>query len=89
MNNNNNQTYFIDSLNKLNDETKNIKINSYKTEVASQFLKFNEIFYDTKIDDLSQDHLFNEIKNTCDLFINKFNFDNQEEKNLADLDKFI
>ena len=87
--NNNNQTFFIDCLNKLNEETKNIKINSYKKEVTSQILKFNDIFFDTKIDDLSQDHLFNEIKNTCDIFINKFNFDNQEEKNLGDLDKFI
>ena len=40
-------------------------------------------------DDFSQDNLFNEIKNTFDLFINKFNFDNNEEKNLGDLDKFL
>ena len=87
--NNNNQTYFFDILNKLNEETKNEKINTYKKEVTSQVLKFNELYYDSKIDDFSQDNLFNEIKNTCDLFINKFNIDNQEEKNLADLDKFL
>ena len=40
-------------------------------------------------DDFSQDNLFNEIKNTSNLFINKFNFDNQEEKKLSDLDKFL
>ena len=87
--NNNNQTFFIDFLNKLNEETKNEKITTYKKEVTSQILKFNEMYFDTKMDDFSQDNLFNEIKNTCDLFINKFNFDNQEEKNLGDLDKFL
>ena len=89
VNNNNNQTYFFDILNKLNEETKNEKINTYKKEVSYQVLKFNELYYDSKIDDFSQDNLFNEIKNTCDLFINKFNIDNQEEKNLSDLDKFL
>ena len=87
--NNNNQTYFMGCLNKLNDETKNEKINTCKKEICSQVLKFNDIYFDAKIDDFSQDNLFNEIKNTCDLFINKFNFDNQEEKNLGDLDKFL
>ena len=87
--NNNNQTYFMGCLNKLNDETKNEKTNTYKKEICSQVLKFNDIYFDAKIDDFSQDNLFNEIKNTCDLFINKFNFDNQEEKNLGDLDKFL
>jgi hypothetical protein len=87
--NNNNQTYFYTCLNKLNEDTKNEKINTYKKEVTSQILKFNELYYDSKIDDFSQDTLFNEIKSTCDMFINKFNFDDQEEKNLADLDKFL
>ena len=87
--NNNNQTFFMDFLNKLNEETKNEKITTYKKEVTSQILKFNEMYFDTKMDDFSQDNLFNEIKNTCDLFINKFNLDNQEEKNLGDLDKFL
>ena len=87
--NNTNQTYFYSCLNKLNEDTKNEKINTYKKEVTSQILKFNELYYDSKIDDFSQDNLFNEIKSTCDMFINKFNFDDQEEKNLADLDKFL
>ena len=87
--NNSNQTYFYSCLNKLNEDTKNEKINTYKKEVTSQILKFNELYYDSKIDDFSQDTLFNEIKSTCDMFINKFNFDDQEEKNLADLDKFL
>ena len=87
--NNSNQTYFYTCLNKLNEDTKNEKINTYKKEVTSQILKFNEFYYDSKIDDFSQDNLFNEIKSTCDMFINKFNFDDQEEKNLADLDKFL
>lgn len=87
--NNSNQTYFYSCLNKLNEDTKNEKINTYKKEVTSQILKFNELYYDSKIDDFSQDNLFNEIKSTCDMFINKFNFDDQEEKNLADLDKFL
>jgi len=87
--NNTNQTYFYSCLNKLNEDTKNDKINTYKKEVTSQILKFNELYYDSKIDDFSQDTLFNEIKSTCDMFINKFNFDDQEEKNLADLDKFL
>jgi hypothetical protein len=89
MMNNSNQTYFYSCLNKLNEDTKNEKINTYKKEVTSQILKFNELYYDSKIDDFSQDTLFNEIKSTCDMFINKFNFDDQEEKNLADLDKFL
>ena len=88
-NNNNNQTYFKDFLNKLNEETKSEKINSYKKEVTSQILKFNEMFFDTKMDDFSKDNLFNELKSTCDMFINKFSFDTQEEKNLGDLDKFL
>ena len=87
--NNSNQTYFFDFLNKLNEETKMEKINTYKKEVTSQILKFNEMYFDTKMDDFSQDTLFNDLKNTCDMFINKFNFDNQEEKNLGDLDKFL
>ena len=86
---NSNQTYFFDFLNKLNEETKMEKVNTYKKEVNSQILKFNEMYIDTKMDDFSQDTLFNDLKNTCDMFINKFNFDNQEEKNLGDLDKFL
>ena len=86
---NNNQTYFLDFLNKLNEETKNEKITTYKNEVISQILKFNEMYFDKKMDDFSQDNLFKELKNTCDIFINKFNCDSQEEKNLADLDKFL
>ena len=86
---NNNQTYFLDFLNKLNEETKNEKITTYKNEVTSQILKFNEMYFDKKMDDFSQDNLFKELKNTCDIFINKFNCDSQEEKNLADLDKFL
>ena len=86
---NNNQTYFLDFLNKLNEETKNEKITTYKSEVTSQILKFNEMYFDKKMDDFSQDNLFKELKNTCEIFINKFNCDSQEEKNLADLDKFL
>ena len=86
---NNNPTYFLDFLNKLNDETKNEKINTFKKEVTSQILKFNEMYFDTKIDDFSNDNLFNELKDIGDLFINKFNLDKEEEKNLGDLDKFL
>ena len=89
MNNNNNRTYFEEYLNKLNLETKNEKINTYKREVATQLLKFNELFFDSKMEDFGHDKIFSEIKNNCDLFINKFGMDKQEEKIISDLEKFL
>ena len=85
----NKRTYFYEYLNKLNLETKNEKVNTYKKEVASQLLKFNELYYDSKLDDFNQDKVFSEIKSHCDFFINKFNLDKQEEKNIVDLEKFL
>ena len=86
---NQNGTFFMEVLNNLNLETKNEKIVSYKKEVASQLLKFNDLCYDAKLEDFGSDKTFNEIKNECDLFINSFTMDKQEEKNIADLDKFL
>ena len=86
---NKNPTYFMDILSKLNEETKNEKVTKYKKESMSQILKFNDIYFDNKIDDFSKDNQFKEIKNMCELLINKFNLDNQEEKNLGDVDKFL
>ena len=83
------QTYFHEYLNKINTETKNEKNNTYKKEVATQLLKFNDLCFDSKLDDFGNDKVFSEIKNNCDLFINLFNLDKQEEKNINDLDKFL
>ena len=77
---NQNGTFFMEVLNNLNLETKNEKIASYKKEVASQLLKFNDLCYDAKLEDFGSDKTFNEIKNECDLFINSFTMDKQEEK---------
>ena len=87
--NNNNRTYFEEYLNKLNLETKNEKINTYKREVSTQLLKFNELYFDSKMEDFGHDKIFSEIKNNCDLFINKFGMDKQEEKIISDLEKFL
>ena len=89
MNNNTNRTYFEEYLNKLNIETKNEKIITYKREVATQLLKFNELYFDSKMEDFGHDKIFSEIKNNCDLFINKFSMDKQEEKIISDLEKFL
>ena len=86
---NGNRTYFYEYLNKLNAETKNEKVNTYKREVASQLLKFSDFYFDSKLDDFGHDKLFSEIKSSCDLFINKFKLDNYEEKKISDLDKFL
>ena len=85
----NKRTYFYEYLNKLNIETKNEKVNTFKREVATQLLKFNELYYDSKLDDFSQDKIFGEIKHNCDFLINKFNMDKDEEKNIVDLEKFL
>ena len=74
---------------KENLETKNEKITTYKKELASQLLKFNELYYDSKLEDLGSDKTFNEIKSGCDLFINRFTLDKQEEKIISDLEKFL
>jgi predicted HicB family RNase H-like nuclease len=86
---NGNRTYFYEYLNKLNAETKNEKVNTYKREIASQLLKFSDFYFDSKLDDFGHDKLFSEIKSSCDLFINKFKLDNYEEKKISDLDKFL
>ena len=85
----NSHTYFMEYLNKLNLETKNEKITTYKKELASQLLKFNELYYDSKLEDLGSDKTFNEIKSGCDLFINRFTLDKQEDKTISDLEKFL
>ncbi len=86
---NGNRTYFYEYLNKLNLETKNEKINTYKREVATQLLKFNDFYFDSKLEDFGHDKLFSEIKGNCDLFINKFKMDKYEEKKISDLEKFL
>ena len=85
----NNRTYFIEYLNKLNLETKNEKVNTFKRELATQMLKFNELYYDSKLEDFGHDTTFNDIKTTCDLFINRFNFDKNEDKIISDLETFL
>ena len=82
-------SFFFESLNKIKELTKQEKIKTYQKEFASQILKFNDLYFDPKIDDFYNDKLFNDVKATCDLFINKFNIDSEEEKNLADLDNYI
>ena len=82
-------TYFMEVLNKLNMETKDEKIFSYKKELNRQLLSFNDLCYDAKLEDFGQDKNFNEIKSQCDFFINKFTMDKQEEKIISDLDKFL
>ena len=86
---NGNRTYFYEFLNKLNAETKNEKVNTYKREVANQLLKFNDFYFDSKLEDFGHDKLFSEIKSNCDLFINKFKMDKYEEKKISDLEKFL
>ena len=82
-------TFFYESLNKIKELTKQEKIKTFQKEFTSQILKFNDLYFDPKIDDFSNDKLFNDVKATCDLFINKFHIDSDEEKNLADLDNYI
>ena len=82
-------SFFFESLNKIKELTKQEKIKTFQKEFTSQILKFNDLYFDPKIDDFYNDKLFNDVKATCDLFINKFNIDSEEEKNLADLDNYI
>ena len=82
-------TFFYESLNKIKEFTKQEKIKTFQKEFTAQILKFNDLYFDPKIDDFSNDKLFNDVKATCDLFINKFHIDSDEEKNLADLDNYI
>ena len=82
-------TFFYESLNKIKEFTKQEKIKTFQKEFTSQILKFNDLYFDPKIDDFSNDKLFNDVKATCDIFINKFHIDSDEEKNLADLDNYI
>ena len=86
---NDNRTYFYEYLNKLNLETKNEKVNTYKREVASQLLKFNDFYFDSKLEDFGHNKIFREIKDNCDFFINKFKMDKYEEKKISDLEKFL
>ena len=69
--------------------TKHEKIKTFQKEFTSQILKFNDLYFDPKIDDFYNDKLFNDVKATCDLFINKFHIDSEEEKNSADLDNYL
>ena len=82
-------SFFFESLNKIKELTKQEKIKSFQKEFTSQILKFNDLYFDPKIDDFYNDKLFNDVKATCDLFINKFNIDAEEGKNLADLDNYL
>ena len=82
-------TFFYESLNKIKELTKQEKIKTFQKEFTSQILRFNDLYFDPKIDDFSNDKLFNDVKATCDLFINKFHIDSDEEKNLADIDNYI
>ena len=82
-------TFFYESLSKIKELTKQEKIKTFQKEFTSQILKFNDLYFDPKIDDFSNDKLFIDVKATCDLFINKFHIDSDEEKNLADLDNYI
>ena len=79
-------SFFYESLSKIKELTKQEKIKTFQKEFTSQILRFNDLYFDPKIDDFSNDKLFNDIKETCDIFINKFHIDSDEEKNLADLD---
>ena len=82
-------SFFYESLSKIKELTKQEKIKTFQKEFTSQILRFNDLYFDPKIDDFSNDKLFNDVKSTCDLFINKFHIDSDEEKNLADLDNYI
>ena len=82
-------SFFYESLSKIKELTKQEKIKTFQKEFTSQILKFNDLYFDPKIDDFSNDKLFNDVKSTCDLFINRFQIDSDEEKNLADLDNYI
>ena len=82
-------TFFYESLNKIKELTKQEKIKTFQKEFTSQILKFNDLYFDPKIDNFANDKLFNDVKATCDLLINKFHIDSDEEKNLADLDNYI
>ena len=68
-------TFFYESLSKIKELTKQEKIKTFQKEFTSQILKFNDLYFDPKIDDFSNDKLFNDVKATCDLFINKFHID--------------
>ena len=82
-------TFFYESLNKIKELTKQEKIKTFQKEFTSQILKFNDLYFDPKIDNFANDKLFNDVKATCDLLINKFHIDSDEEKNLAELDNYI
>lgn len=82
-------SFFYESLNKIKELTKQEKIKTYKKEFTSQILKFNDLYFDPKIDDFYNDKLFNDVKATCDLFINKFTFDPKEQKNLSEIDNYL
>ena len=82
-------SFFFECVNKIKEQTKEEKIKTFQKEFTSQILKFNDLYFDPKIDDFYNDKLFNDVKATCDLFINKFKIDSEEEKNLADLDNYI
>ena len=82
-------SFFFESLNKIKELTKQEKIKTFQKEFTSQILKFNDLYFDPKIDDFYNDKLFNDVKATCDLFINRFDIDSEEEKNLADLDNYL
>jgi len=82
-------SFFFESVNKMKEKTKEEKIKTFQKEFTAQILKFNDLYFDPKIDDFYNDKLFNDVKATCDLFINKFKIDSEEEKNLADLDNYI
>lgn len=86
---NNKPSFFYESLNKIKELTKQEKIKTYKKEFTSQILKFNDLYFDPKIDDFYNDKLFNDVKATCDLFINKFTFDPKEQKNLSEIDNYL
>ena len=62
-------SFFFESLNKIKELTKQEKIKTYQKEFTSQILKFNDLYFDPKIDDFYNDKLFNDVKATCDLFI--------------------
>lgn len=82
-------SFFFECVNKIKEQTKEEKIKTFQKEFTAQILKFNDLYFDPKIDDFYNDKLFNDVKATCDLFINKFKIDSEEEKNLADLDNYI
>lgn len=80
---------FFDNLNKVKEILNKETVFSYQKDFTSQILKFNDLYFEPKTDNFSKDSLFKDVKKTCDLFINKFYIDSEEEKNLVDLDKFL